>query len=102
MGYDMIDSFTNPIQCEDNYVRVDLRPKLYYPNKNNSHSIPFPDVDSIVVEYNSVIPGIVVCRPTKYKVENCEQIFLTSKFDWDPYVKGGSFSKVEDNLNGIE
>ena len=28
MGDDMIDSLDNPIQCEDNYVRVDLRQKV--------------------------------------------------------------------------
>ena len=36
MGGDMICSLDNPIQCEDNALRVDLRPKLYDPNKNNS------------------------------------------------------------------
>ena len=35
MGNNMIDSLANPIQCEDNDVRIDLRSKVYYPNNNN-------------------------------------------------------------------
>ena len=49
-----------------------------------------------------MIPYIAVRRPTKYEVENCERISLTSKFDWDIFVKGGIFSKVEYHLNNIE
>ena len=58
MGDDKIDYLANPIQCEDNYMRVDLRPKLYYPNNNNTQSITFPDGNPIPVEYNGVLPCI--------------------------------------------
>ena len=43
MGETMIDSLANPIQCEDNYVRFNLRPKLYYPNNNYAQTFTFPD-----------------------------------------------------------
>ena len=56
MGYDMINSLANPIQCEDNSVRFDSCPNVYYPNKNNTQSITFLDETSILVEYNGVIP----------------------------------------------
>ena len=36
MGDNIIDYLANPIQCEDNDAIVDLRPKVYDPNKNNS------------------------------------------------------------------
>ena len=72
IGDDMIDSLDNPIQCEFNYVRVNLRPKLYYPNNNNAQLITFPDGTSIPVDYNGFLPCVAVCRTTKYKVENCE------------------------------
>ena len=42
-GYDRIYSLDNPIQCEDNDVGVDLRPTLFYPNKNNAQLITLPD-----------------------------------------------------------
>ena len=91
----MIYSLAKPIQSEDNDVKVDLRPKVYYPNNNNAQSINFPYGTSIPVEYDGVLPWIAVRKPTKYKVESCELIALTSEFYWDTYGKGGSLSKVE-------
>ena len=51
MGNNMINYLDNPIKCDDNDVIIDLRPKLYYPNKNNAQSITFPCGTSIPVEY---------------------------------------------------
>ena len=65
MGDDMIDSLDNPIQCEDIDVRIDLGPEVYYPNNNNAQSIAFPDVTSILVDYNGVLPCIAIHKPTK-------------------------------------
>ena len=78
-------------------MRVDLCAKIYPKNNNNAQSITFLDGTSIPVECNGVLLCIAVRKPTKYKVEICEQIALTSKFDLIPYVKGGSFYKVESN-----
>ena len=83
-------------------MKIDLYPKVYDQNINNKHSITFLDGASIPVDLNGVLPCIAVRRTTKYKVENCEWISLTSKFDWDPYVKGGIFYKVEAQLNYID
>ena len=77
MENNMIDYLANPSQCENNDVRVNLRPKLYDPNNNNKQSITFPYVTSIPVEYNGVLPYIAAHKPTKYKVENGEEIDLT-------------------------
>ena len=101
MGDEIIDSLANLIKCEDNYVIVDLCPKLYYPNKNNAQSITFLYGTSIPVEYNGVCPCMAVRKSTKYEVENCKRIDLTSKLDWDPYGKVGNFSKVEAHSNDI-
>ena len=79
-----------------------MNPKLYDPKKNNSYSINFLDRNAIPFEYDGVLPCIAVHRTTKYEVENCERIAMTSKFDWDSYGKGGSLSKVEAHLNYIE
>ena len=72
MKDDMIDTLANPIQREDNYARVDLRPKAYYPNNDNAQSITFPYGTLIPVEYDVVLPCIAVRKPTKCEVENCE------------------------------
>ena len=36
MGDGMINSLANLIQCEDNNERINLRPKAYDTNRNNS------------------------------------------------------------------
>ena len=102
MGDDMINSLANPIQFEYHDLRIHLHPKLYYPNKNNAQPITFLDKNSILVDYDVVLLCIDVRKLTKYEVENCEQISLTSKFDWGPYGKGGGVSKVESHSNYIE
>ena len=50
MGDNMIDSLCNPIQYEDNDVIVDLSPKVYYSNNDNSNLITFLGGNSIPVE----------------------------------------------------
>ena len=42
LGKDMNDSLANPIQCEKNGVRIDIRPKAYY-NDATAQSMTFPD-----------------------------------------------------------
>ena len=32
----VINFLANPIQCKDNDVRIDLHPKVYYSNNNNT------------------------------------------------------------------
>ena len=78
----MIDSLTNPILYEDNHLRMNLCPKLYYTNNSNNKLITLPYANSITVEYNGVLTFIAIHKPTKYEVGNCERITLTSKFDW--------------------
>ena len=65
MGKDMINSFSNLIQCEDNDVRIFFHPKLYDTNNNYSQSVTFPDGTSISVGYNGVLSCIAVSKPTK-------------------------------------
>ena len=72
MGSNMIDLFVIPIQCEDCDVRIDLYPKLYYPNNNNAQSITFPDGNSIPVEYDGVLTYKAVCNHINYKFKICE------------------------------
>ena len=85
VGGNMIYPLANPIQCEDNDVRIDLGPKLYDQNNYNTQFIPFLDVTSVPVYYDGLITCIVVRKPTKYEVGNCERIDLTSKLNWGTY-----------------
>ena len=76
MGDGMIGSLASTIQCEDNYMGIDLHTKVYDWNNNNEQSIKSPYGNSIPVDYNAVLLCIAVRKPTKYEVENCEQIAL--------------------------
>ena len=38
----MINSLDNPIRCEGNDARIDLPPKVYDPNNNNTQLITLP------------------------------------------------------------
>ena len=92
LGEDMVDSLVNPIQCKDNDVCVDLRPRAYYPSASSAQSIMFEDGTSLQLEYDGVLPYLQVCRPTPDEIHYCKRLQMTSKDDWDPQALG-SFSR---------
>ena len=94
LGDDMDDSLINPIQCEDNGVREDTRPKSFYPGEENAQSIVFDDGTKIPIVYSGVLPYIPVRRPTPQEVQDCRRLSLTSRYDWDPFMLEGSFARM--------
>ena len=94
LGNDMDDSLINPIQCEDHGVRVDVRPRAFYPNEERAQSIFFDDGTEIPIKYSGVLPYISVRRPTHEEVASCRHLSLTSKYNWDPFMLDGTFSRV--------
>ena len=56
IGDAMKDSLVNPIQSEEVDIRMDVRPKRYYPNDPLAQSVIFPDGTVIPVEYDNVLP----------------------------------------------
>ena len=61
----MSDSLLNPIQSEEVGVRVDLRPKLYYPYVVGFQLLHFPDGKNIPVLYEGAVPYISFRYPKK-------------------------------------
>ena len=61
LGEDMVDSLVNPIQCEENGVRIDIRPQAYYPNCPTAQSIQFENGMKLALHYNGVLPYLPVC-----------------------------------------
>ena len=78
LGDKMSDSLMNPIQAEEIGVRVDTRPKRYYPDEIGCQSLQFPDGTIIPVLYDGVLPYIPIRRPTKEEVHHCRQLELSS------------------------
>ena len=95
LGENMDDSLLNPIQSEENDVRIDLRPKRFYPHDTNDcQSILFPDGTKIPLEFDGVLPFIPVRRPSPTEIDTCRRLSLTSEDDWDPTSYGGFVSSI--------
>ena len=54
LGESMEDSLVNPIQCEDNGVHIDMRPKRFYPQlEDDCQQILFEDGTIIPLEFDA-------------------------------------------------
>ena len=95
LGEKMEDSLANPIQAEENDVRVDLRPRYFYPGDENAQSILFTDGTRLPIEYDGVLPFVAVRRPTPEELDSCVRLEFTSRHGWDPFTQRGSFSALK-------
>ena len=85
MGENMNDSLLNPIQCEENDVRIDLRPAKFYGNHDSKcQKLIFDDGYEIPIEYDGVLPYLPVRKPTPFELDQCERRQLTGDYDWSP------------------
>ena len=94
LGDAMNDSLLNPIQSEENDVRIDIRPRRYYPNDPLAQTVTFSDGTTLPVLYDGVLPYLPVRRPTANELDSCRRLEISSRYKWDPYVLHGSFSQV--------
>ena len=98
LGKDMEDSLVNPIQCEDSNVRVDMRPKYFYPGQESEcQRLLFEDGTSLPLEFDGVLPYLKVRRPNEHELHNCTRLQLTSDNEWDPNKFNGIISNVNRN-----
>ena len=102
LGDSMTDSLMNPIQAEEVEVRVDTRPKRYYPNDIGCQSLTFPDGTIIPVLYDGVLPYIPIRRPTKEEVHHCRRLEMSSRYPWDPFLLNGEFSAVSSGIETLD
>ena len=92
LGKDMEHSLLCPNQCEDNDVRIDLRPARFYPDQSTASTISVPGGLILPIEHKGPLPCVHVRHPTSDELLTCEIIQLTSTNDWDPYAIGYQFS----------
>jgi len=83
----MEDSLPCPNQSEENGVRIDLRPKIYYPEERTAQSISVSTETPHLfpLRHHGPLPYIPIRRPTEEEMQDCVQLKLTSRDDWDPY-----------------
>ena len=99
-GAQMEDSLLNPIQCLFNDVKVDARPKLFYPEEPSAQTIQMDDT-IIALEYNGPLPYFNVRRPTQEEFQSCRHFNMTSKDEWNPYELSCNISKVGGDVHDI-
>ena len=100
LGSKMEDSLVNPIQAEDNDVRIDLRHKRFYPQSSDScQKVIFEDGTIIPVEYDGVLPFLPVRRPTPVEIDTCKRVTLTSSNEWNPFQYSGFITQEIDNTS---
>lgn len=98
LGENMEHSLLCPNQCEDNNIRIDIRPKLYYPNSPTASTIFCSEQNlSIPVQHHGPLPFIQVRRPTGEEILTCDIVKLTSDEDWNPYDQ----NHLSPNINQI-
>ena len=56
MGENMEDGLANPIQAEENGVRIDIRPRAFYPDDKSAQTIQFPNDVTLDIQYDGVLP----------------------------------------------
>ena len=81
----------NPIQSEENDVRIDIRLKKFYGEDISSQTIKFLDGTIFPIAYYNVITYLPVRIQTYEDIDACDFLELTSRFDWYPYFKKGYF-----------
>ena len=78
-----------PNQCEDNGIRIDLRPAYYYPNDSNASTLYSKEANlNIPIQHKGPLPFFNVRRPTQDELASCDVVQLTSIHEWDPYDIG--------------
>lgn len=86
LGDNMDHSLLCPNQCENNGIRIDLRPKKYYPESISASTMFCGEHNlSIPIQHEGPLPYIQVRRPTGEELLTCDIIQLTSENDWNPY-----------------
>lgn len=93
LGDQMDDSLANPIKSEEFGIRMNLRPRKYYPDDESCQSILLDDGTEIPILNDGVLPYVPVRRPTSDELDNCHRIALTSRDLWDPFLVDVSFTR---------
>ena len=95
-GEFMEDSLVNPIQCLQNDVRIDSRPRIFYPDDENSQTLQF-EGQCINLVYDGPLPFIHVRRPTADEWRDCSHYNMTSPDEWNPYSSASCIAAMTDD-----
>lgn len=94
LGSEMDGGLLNSIQCMENNVHVDLRPRKYYPKETEAQTLLLPDNLTLNIQYQNVTPFIPVRSPTPQKLNSCHLVEITSHDSWDPHDPNMNLSSM--------
>ena len=93
-------SLLHPNQCEDNWVKIDLRPKCFYNDSLTTSTVNCYDTGlKIKVQHKGPLPYLNVRHSTIDELLCCDVIQITSTNKWDPYNIGYNFYPFVSQLN---
>lgn len=73
LGNNMDHSLLCPNQCESNDIRIDLRPRKYYPDSSTASTIFIGEHNlSIPILHKGPLPYIQIRRPTGEELLTCD------------------------------
>ena len=87
----MDDLLINPIQSGELVVRVNTRPKCYYMDDPSAQLVSFLDGTTIPVLYDGVLLYLRIIILSKYLVQNCRRLKLSSRDPWDTFLLNSHF-----------
>ena len=82
----MDDSLINPIQSEEEEIRVNSCPQRYYQKNCSTQRMTFEDGKVIPIKYDRALPFIPIWRPRKEEIHHCRHLPMNSKDSWDPFL----------------
>ena len=96
LGDLMEDGLLNPIQCMENNIRIDIRPRRFCPDDAMAQTFSVPSLDMILpIAYDGVLPFLAVRRPSHDELQTCTRINITSDVgDWNPHLMDSILAPV--------
>lgn len=91
------DGLLNPIQFLQNDVKIDSRPRIFYPEDDDEQTIQFKG-QYINIMYDGPLPYINVRRPTSNEQMNCTHFDIISPEEWNPYSQSSCISNLNTGL----
>ena len=96
LGDLMEDGLLNPIQCMENNIRIDIRPRRFCPDAPDAQTFTIPSLDMILpIEYDGVLPFLSVRRPSEEELRTCTRVNITSDAgEWTPHLMDSILAPV--------
>jgi hypothetical protein len=97
---DLMDgSLLNPVQRMEHGIKIDIRPRLFYPDTPTAQTFEIPSLQRLFpIQYEGSVPFLHVRKPTQEEIQTCTHVEITSRSSWDPHCINGINSCTIDDM----